>query len=61
MQLNELSKNMEGVLPPTDSRFRPDIRAMEEGDIGMVFALDLTFCQPLYFISDSAELFIFVF
>lgn len=25
---------MEGVLPPTDSRLRPDIRAMENGDIG---------------------------
>ncbi|XP_037538132.1 oxysterol-binding protein-related protein 1 [Nematolebias whitei] len=33
LQLNELSKNMEGVLPPTDSRLRPDIRAMENGDI----------------------------
>lgn len=41
MQLNELSKSMEGVLPPTDSRFRPDIRAMENGDIGVVFVLDL--------------------
>lgn len=36
MQLNELDKSMEGVLPPTDSRLRPDIRAMENGDIGTV-------------------------
>uniref|UniRef100_A0A3Q3AML3 Oxysterol-binding protein n=1 Tax=Kryptolebias marmoratus TaxID=37003 RepID=A0A3Q3AML3_KRYMA len=35
MQLNELSKSMEGVLPPTDSRLRPDIRAMENGDIDL--------------------------
>lgn len=34
MHLNELEKSMEGVLPPTDSRLRPDIRAMENGDIG---------------------------
>lgn len=33
MQLNELEKSMEGVIPPTDSRLRPDIRAMENGDI----------------------------
>ncbi|XP_041847233.1 oxysterol-binding protein-related protein 1-like [Melanotaenia boesemani] len=33
MQLNEMDKSMEGVLPPTDSRLRPDIRAMENGDI----------------------------
>uniref|UniRef100_A0A7N6BTR1 Oxysterol-binding protein n=1 Tax=Anabas testudineus TaxID=64144 RepID=A0A7N6BTR1_ANATE len=33
MQLNELDKSMEGVIPPTDSRLRPDIRAMENGDI----------------------------
>ncbi|XP_037132608.1 oxysterol-binding protein-related protein 1 isoform X2 [Syngnathus acus] len=33
MQLNELDKRMEGLLPNTDSRLRPDIRAMENGDI----------------------------
>uniref|UniRef100_A0A3Q3JQ66 Oxysterol-binding protein n=1 Tax=Monopterus albus TaxID=43700 RepID=A0A3Q3JQ66_MONAL len=33
MQLNELHKEMEGVIPQTDSRLRPDIRAMENGDI----------------------------
>lgn len=32
--LNELSPGMEGVLAPTDCRLRPDIRAMENGDIG---------------------------
>ncbi|KAM4727760.1 oxysterol-binding protein-related protein 1-like [Anableps anableps] len=35
MQLNELDKGMEEVLPPTDSRLRPDIRAMENGDIDL--------------------------
>lgn len=34
MQLNELHKEMEGAIPPTDCRLRPDIRAMENGDIG---------------------------
>lgn len=34
MHLNEQEKSMEGVIPPTDSRLRPDIRAMENGDIG---------------------------
>uniref|UniRef100_A0A3P8PWC9 Oxysterol-binding protein n=1 Tax=Astatotilapia calliptera TaxID=8154 RepID=A0A3P8PWC9_ASTCA len=34
MQLNELHKEMEGVIPQTDCRLRPDIRAMENGDIG---------------------------
>uniref|UniRef100_A0A3Q2PN88 Oxysterol-binding protein n=1 Tax=Fundulus heteroclitus TaxID=8078 RepID=A0A3Q2PN88_FUNHE len=38
MQLNELDKSMEGVLPPTDSRLRPDIRAMENGDIDLASA-----------------------
>ncbi|KAM8839741.1 oxysterol-binding protein-related protein 1-like [Synchiropus picturatus] len=33
MQLNQLEKSMEGIIPSTDSRLRPDIRAMENGDI----------------------------
>ncbi|XP_062251359.1 oxysterol-binding protein-related protein 1 isoform X2 [Platichthys flesus] len=33
MQLNELRKEMEGVIPQTDCRLRPDVRAMENGDI----------------------------
>ncbi|XP_047224593.1 oxysterol-binding protein-related protein 1-like isoform X2 [Girardinichthys multiradiatus] len=35
MQLNELDKSMKGVLPPTDSRLRPDIHAMENGEIDL--------------------------
>ncbi|XP_056303759.1 oxysterol-binding protein-related protein 1 isoform X2 [Danio aesculapii] len=35
MQLNELDKEIESVIPKTDSRLRPDIRAMENGDIDM--------------------------
>uniref|UniRef100_A0A672H2Z1 Oxysterol-binding protein n=1 Tax=Salarias fasciatus TaxID=181472 RepID=A0A672H2Z1_SALFA len=35
MQLNELRKEMEGVIPQTDCRLRPDIRAMENGDIDL--------------------------
>ncbi|XP_028987323.1 oxysterol-binding protein-related protein 1 isoform X2 [Betta splendens] len=38
MQLNELEKSMEGVVPLTDSRLRPDIRAMENGDIDLASA-----------------------
>uniref|UniRef100_A0A146WLC6 Oxysterol-binding protein n=1 Tax=Fundulus heteroclitus TaxID=8078 RepID=A0A146WLC6_FUNHE len=33
MALNELEPGMEAILAPTDCRFRPDIRAMENGDI----------------------------
>ncbi|XP_059158300.1 oxysterol-binding protein-related protein 1-like isoform X3 [Physella acuta] len=33
MTLNELLPGMKQALPPTDSRFRPDIRSMEEGKI----------------------------
>ncbi|CAL8306830.1 unnamed protein product [Lota lota] len=35
MQLNEMSEEMKGVIPKTDSRLRPDIRAMESGDIDL--------------------------
>ncbi|KAG9223005.1 hypothetical protein CCMSSC00406_0000306 [Pleurotus cornucopiae] len=31
--LNEITSDIEGKLPPTDSRFRPDVRALEEGDL----------------------------
>lgn len=34
MQLNELDQEIQAVLPKTDCRLRPDIRAMENGDIG---------------------------
>lgn len=34
MTLNELEPSMERLLAPTDCRLRPDIRAMENGDIG---------------------------
>lgn len=33
MALNELEPGMEAILAPTDCRFRPDIRAMENGDM----------------------------
>ena len=46
MHLNEQEKSMEGVIPPTDSRLRPDIRAMENGDIGTVYDLDLSPFMP---------------
>ncbi|XP_067833845.1 oxysterol-binding protein-related protein 1 isoform X2 [Heptranchias perlo] len=35
MSLNELDKEMEGVIAPTDCRLRPDIKAMENGDIDL--------------------------
>lgn len=34
MQLNELDEEIESAIPKTDCRLRPDIRAMENGDIG---------------------------
>lgn len=34
MTLNELEPGTERLLPPTDCRLRPDIKAMENGDVG---------------------------
>jgi len=31
--LNEITSDLEGKLPPTDSRCRPDVRALEEGHL----------------------------
>ena len=31
--LNEITPDLQGKLPPTDSRLRPDVRALEDGDI----------------------------
>ncbi|KAK0142647.1 Oxysterol-binding protein-related protein 1 [Merluccius polli] len=33
MTLNELEPGMEGLLAPTDCRLRPDLKAMEDGDL----------------------------
>ena len=33
IQLNEITPDIEGFLPPTDSRWRPDQRALEEGRV----------------------------
>lgn len=33
--LNEITADLEGKLPPTDSRLRPDVRALEEGDLDL--------------------------
>lgn len=33
MSLNELERDMKGQLCPTDSRLRPDVRMLEQGDI----------------------------
>ena len=33
--LNEITPDLEGRLPPTDSRLRPDVRALEEGDVDL--------------------------
>lgn len=35
MTLNELDTNRQAHLPPTDSRLRPDVRLMEDGNIGI--------------------------
>lgn len=34
VSLNELEKGMEAILAPTDCRLRPDIRNMENGNMG---------------------------
>lgn len=31
--LNEMTPDMVGRLPPTDSRYRPDVQALERGDV----------------------------
>lgn len=41
MALNEVTETMKTYLPSTDSRLRPDIRKLEEGDVGM---LSVLFC-----------------
>lgn len=33
LQLNATSDKLEAKLPPTDSRLRPDMRALENGDM----------------------------
>lgn len=35
-ELDELSPEFRKLLPLTDSRFRPDMRRMERGDIGVL-------------------------
>ncbi|KAF9454904.1 oxysterol binding protein [Macrolepiota fuliginosa MF-IS2] len=39
--LNELTPNLIGKLPPTDSRNRPDVRALENGDVDTAEAAKL--------------------
>lgn len=39
MSLNELNDELERTLPQTDSRYRPDIRCLETGDIGKYIRL----------------------
>ena len=36
MQLNELTAGLESKLPPTDTRWRQDLRAIETGDYAQV-------------------------
>ncbi|XP_076829427.1 oxysterol-binding protein-related protein 1 [Brachyhypopomus gauderio] len=38
MQLNDVDEGMKGTIPSTDSRLRPDIRALENGDIDLASA-----------------------
>lgn len=44
MTLNELEPGMERLLAPTDCRLRPDIRAMENGDIGTTSCIIVQCC-----------------
>ena len=36
--LNEITNDLTGKLPPTDSRFRPDVRALEDGQLELAEA-----------------------
>lgn len=36
--LNEITKDIEGKLPPTDTRYRPDLRALEQGNVPLAEA-----------------------
>lgn len=38
VSLNELQTGMEKILAPTDCRLRPDIRGMEDGNMGALRA-----------------------
>lgn len=53
MSLNELEPGMEAVLAPTDCRFRPDIRAMENGNMSKYWSLSLLFLclMVVYFVA----------
>lgn len=44
VSLNELESGMEKTLPPTDCRLRPDIRGMENGNMGKFWALPRGLC-----------------
>lgn len=33
--LNEITKDLDNKLPPTDSRYRPDVRALENGELDL--------------------------
>ena len=41
MSLNEITDDIRSILPPTDSRLRPDQRALEDGDADKAEALKL--------------------
>lgn len=53
MVLNEVDKEMESVIPKTDCRLRPDIRAMENGEIGEESALGAGLLVPFILVSLS--------
>lgn len=42
ISLNEITPDIQGLLPPTDSRLRPDQRALEEGDVDKAEELKAT-------------------
>ena len=51
MTLNQLMDGQAAILPPTDSRLRPDIRLLEEGNIGVRMSLSLSVCLGLFSLS----------
>ena len=51
MTLNQLMDGQAAILPPTDARLRPDIRLLEEGNIGVCMSLSLSVCLGLFSLS----------
>lgn len=55
MSLNEITPDISDYLPPTDSRLRPDQKAMEEGNIELADQEKARYVCPLISATESTE------